>query len=161
MSGIFVFLGGTCGNNNWCEQFTIDLIEAGVCPQSIFNPVLPPGVEWTQTDADREHTVKCIADFNLFYIADSKQEGNPVSVYSIVEAVMGLYQNEKEDSSPKTVVVFDMVGMTGHALKAVQQTAHDLRRRFPEWILDSGSAVQWLAEQIQSRHPDGWKWDNH
>lgn len=87
---INIFLGGTCANNNWREEFTAALVAAGIPAETIYNPVLPPGVPWTQADADREHENKAAAKFNLFYIADPKQEGNTFSAYSTCEAIMGV-----------------------------------------------------------------------
>lgn len=140
---INVFLGGTCANNNWREEFTAALIAAGVPADTIFNPVLPPGVDWTQADADREHAAKSSARFNLFYIADPKQEGNTFSAYSTCEAIMGLY----DDSS--AIVVFDQTGMEGHALKAMKQIERDLTKRFPDGrIFDSARSVQYLADAL-------------
>lgn len=123
---INVFLGGTCANNNWREDFTAKLIAAGVAADTIFNPVLPPGQDWTTADADREHDAKANARINVFYIADPKQEGNTFSAYSTCEAIMELY-----DGLRKPVVVFDSDGMSGHPAKAMRQIAKDLRHRFP------------------------------
>lgn len=123
---ITVFLGWTCANNNWREGFTAALIAAGIPAETIFNPVLPAGVEWTEADAEREHAAKAAAKFNLFYVGDPKQEGNTFSAYSCCEAIMGLYDD------PRTIVVFDKAGMSGHAIKAINQIERDLRKRFPE-----------------------------
>lgn len=140
---INVFLGGRCANNNWREEFTVALVAAGVPADTIFNPVLPPGVEWTQVDADREHVAKTAAKFNLFYIADPKQDGNMFSAYSTCEAIMGLYDD------PRAIVVFDQDGMVGHALKAMKQIERDLKNRFPYGrIFDSARAVQYLADAL-------------
>lgn len=141
---INVFLGGTCANNNWREEFTAALIATGIPADTIFNPVLPPGVDWTQADADREHEAKATAKFNLFYIADPKQERNTFSAYSTCEAIMGLY-----DDPGAVVVVFDQTGMEGHALKAMKQIERDLIKRFPYGrIFNVRRAVQYLADAL-------------
>jgi hypothetical protein len=87
MATISVFLGGTCANANWRTSFTADLVKAGVPADSIFNPVVP---DWTPECQAAEDAAKLTAKYNLFYLCDPKQEGNPVSVYSLVEAVMGM-----------------------------------------------------------------------
>lgn len=144
MSEINVFLGGTCANNNWRESFIAALVTAGVPADTIFNPVLPAGQEWTQADADREHEAKDVAKFNLFYIADPQQDGNTFSAYSTCEAIMGLYDD------CRAIVVFDHSGMDGHALKAMKQIARDLKKRFPTGRIyeDAGMTVQYLADAL-------------
>ncbi len=144
---ITIFLGGTCANNNWRDDFTAALVAAGVSAETIYNPVLPAGQEWTPADADREAEAKACARFNVFYIADPKQEGNTFSAYSTCEAIMGLY-----DDPERTVVVFDTDGMEKHALKAMNQIRRDLSKRFPDSMIHSapGTAVSDLASRLRS-----------
>ena len=127
MATISVFLGGTCANANWRPTFIEDLVSDGVPAETIFNPVVP---DWTPECQAAEDTAKATAKYNLFYLCDPKQEGNPVSVYSLVEAVMGLY-----DQPSNTVVVFDNAGYTGQALKSLVKSEKDMRKRFPSGLI--------------------------
>lgn len=124
---ISIFLGGTCANSVWRTDFTSALIAAGVPAETIFNPVVP---EWTPDCQAAEDAAKATAKYNLFYLCDPKQEGNPISVYSLVEAVMGLY-----DQPSNTVVIFENEGYSGHALKALIKAEKDLRKRFPNCFI--------------------------
>lgn len=118
-----IFLGGTVANANWRPSFIADLVAAGVSEDSLYNPVVP---DWTPECQAAEDQAKSQARYNLFYICDPKQEGNPVSIYSLVEATMGLY-----DQPSTIVVVFDNTGYSGHALKSLTKSEKDLRKRFP------------------------------
>jgi hypothetical protein len=124
---ITVFLGGTVGNSTWRKSFTAALVEAGVDPNTIFDPVVP---DWTPECQAAEDAAKATARFNLFYLCDPNQEGNPVSVYSLVEAVMGMY-----DQPSNTVVVFDNAGYGSHALKSLTKSEKDLKKRFPNGLV--------------------------
>ncbi|HLK62823.1 MAG TPA: nucleoside 2-deoxyribosyltransferase domain-containing protein [Bryobacteraceae bacterium] len=140
-----VFLGGTCGNNKWRESFTAELVRRGFPGNGIFNPVVP---DWTPEAQLAEDRAKDEAWMNLFYIADPRQESSPVSVYSIVEAVMGLY-----DSPDRTLVVFDLTGISGHVLKALQKTYADLKKRFPSRAIfdNRGDALDFLLQGLAHR----------
>lgn len=137
-----VYLGGTCGNNNWRTRFIDAVTASGVPAESLFNPVV---ADWNAEAQEREEAAKREATHHLYYIADPQQEGNPVSAYSMVEATMALY-----DHPETAVVVFDASGMPAHAAKASAQTARVLRARFPDaHILDSfDAAVQWFIKQL-------------
>ncbi len=136
---MLVFLGGTCGQNNWRESFIAELVKRGVHEESLFNPVVK---DWNDEAKDREERAKSSATHLLFYIADPKEPGIQVSAYSMVEATMALY-----DRGPKTVVVFDTTGIEGHALKAVNQARKVLQKRFPEASIfaEAWEAIDWLA----------------
>lgn len=124
---ISVFLGGTVANSNWRKSFIADLVSAGVDESTIFDPVVP---DWTPECQAAEDSAKATAKFNLFYLCDPKQEGNPVSVYSLVEATMGLY-----DQPSNTVIVFDNEGYSGHTLKSLTKSQKDLMKRFPNGLI--------------------------
>lgn len=145
MANISVFLGGTVANSNWRDSFTSDLVKAGVSPETIFNPVV---ADWTPECQASEDAAKATAQFNLFYLCDPKQEGNPVSVYSLVEAVMGMY-----DQPSSTVVVFDNTGYSGHALKALTKSEKDLRKRFPTGLVfgTRDAALDFLIAKLGKR----------
>ena len=128
----FVFLGGTVGESSWRQSVTLLLIQAGVPAERIFDPVVS---EWTDQSQALEDEAKRQADYLLFYLCD-------VSGYSLVEATMGLY-----DRMVSTVVVFDLAGLEGHALKSLVKCEHDLRARFPTGLIFStaGEAVAAIA----------------
>lgn len=138
-----VFLGGTCGNNNWRLPLIDRLVKRGVVASSLFNPVVE---NWNEEAQRREDEAKQNADFMLFYLGDPQMDDNRVSFYSLLEATMALY-----DSKPgRTVVVFDTTGMPSHAEKANVKACKDLKARFPDapifGTLDE--AEDWLAEQL-------------
>ncbi len=103
MKNKLVFLGGTVAKNEWRNGFIEALVKRGVPRESLFNPDVK---DWNKEAQQREEIAKKEAGYLVFYIADPKQEGNPLSAYSMVEATMALY-----DQSNRTVVVFDTEGM--------------------------------------------------
>jgi hypothetical protein len=137
-----VFLGGTAAKNPWRDAFIDDLASRGVPKEVLFNPVV---ADWNEEAQAWEEEAKATAQYLVFYIADPLQEGNPLSAYSMVEATMALY-----DQSERSVVVFDTAGMEGHALKAMNQTAKVLGRRFPGANIFTTVEVakEWLAERL-------------
>jgi len=71
---------------------------------------------------------KLSSDYLLFYVCDTEQEGNPISAYGIVEAVMHLYDQPKV-----TVVVFDLKGLGGHVAEGAYKIGEGTcGARFPE-----------------------------
>lgn len=142
-----VFLGGTAGSNDWRDSFTAICERNGVPREVWFNPVVK---DWDDAAQAREETAKEAATHLVFCIANPRQDGNPLSAYSMVEATMALY-----DKPERTVVVFDYHGMRGHPLKAMVQ-AHDvLRSRFPSArIFDSPvRAMHWLIADLTGGGP--------
>ena len=140
--GKLVFLGGTCGNNNWREAFIAELISRGVNPDLLFNPVVE---HWDEVAQRKEEEVKATATHMLFYIADPSLEGINVSFYSGIEATMALY-----DKPDTTVVVFDTTGMGKHPTKAMNQATRVLKARFPKANIFAtpAEAIDWLAKQL-------------
>jgi hypothetical protein len=133
----YVFLGGTCGKNNWRAQFISELLAANIPAHRIFNPVVP---DWTQECQAQEDNAKLTCHYKLFYIADPQDSDVPqLSTYSIVEALMGLY-----DDPARTIVVFDKTGVTGHALKSLNKIEKDFQSRFPGSILTRAQAIMTL-----------------
>lgn len=138
-----VFLGGTAANNSWRENFIETLVKRGADTHLFFNPVVK---EWNKEAQEREEKAKSEANYLVFYIADPKQEGNPLSAYSMVEAAMALY-----DKPDRSVVIFDTEGMSGHPLKAMNQTFKVLKARFPSAnIFTKEDALDWLSYQLLS-----------
>ena len=112
--GKLVFLGGTAANTTWRDGLIEALVDRGVSADVLFNPVVK---DWNEEAKLREEKAKTEATLLVFYVADPKQEGNPLSAYSMVEATIALY-----DKPERTVIVFDVDGMSGHPLKAMSQT---------------------------------------
>ncbi|MEK7641651.1 MAG: nucleoside 2-deoxyribosyltransferase domain-containing protein [Patescibacteria group bacterium] len=137
-----VFLGGTCGNNNWRDGLIARLTARGVSADSLFNPVVP---DWNEAAQQREDQAKKDAAFNLFYLGDPGQADNRCSFYSLLEATMGLY-----DHSERTVVVFDTTGMPKHVEKANIKACKDLKARFPGALIFAtlAEAEEWLATNL-------------
>lgn len=137
-----VFLGGTAANNDWRKALVNALVSRGVPPYIFFNPVIK---DWNEEAQRREEAAKVEASHLVFYIGDPKQEGNPLSAYSMVEATMALY-----DKPDRTVVVFETEGMSGHPLKAMNQTLKVLNARFPEANIfgTRREVIDWLAVEL-------------
>jgi len=140
--GRLVFLGGTVGKNDWRDGFIARIVSRGVPGTTIFNPVV---ADWNEEARRQEEEAKRHASHHIYYLADPKQEGNPLSAYSMVEAAIALHESPKN-----TVVVFDTEGMSGHALKAMKQTENVLRTRFPKAAIFSSTkdAEDWLVRQL-------------
>lgn len=137
-----VFLGGTAANNTWRDAFIETLVGRGVSRERLFNPVVK---DWNEAAQRNEEAAKDGASHLVFYVADPKQDGNPLSAYSMVEATMALY-----DKPEKSVVVFDTEGMSGHPLKAMNQTQKVLKARFPKANVFGTrlEAIDWMASQL-------------
>lgn len=140
-----VFLGGTCGKNDWRLDFIKQLVTLGVNKDCLFNPVVD---DWNDEAQQNEERVKREADYLFFYIGDS-YTGEGLSAYSMVEATMALYESEYETLAT-TVIVFDISGFTGAPLKSLNQTAKVLRTRFPDSpIFDTiQEAIDWFVERL-------------
>jgi hypothetical protein len=138
-----VFLGGTAANNGWRDTLIANLVSRGVSSSCLFNPVVP---DWNQEAQKREEEAKATASLMVFYVSDPKQEGNPLSAYSMVEATMALY-----DKPETSVVVFNTDGMSGHPLKAMNQCLKVLKSRFPQANIFSSSQdiEDWLYKQLK------------
>lgn len=77
-----IFLGGTCNDSNWREEFTKywRVLNKG-SETELFDPVIKDR-DWTPEDAEKENIVKDTAKLNLFVITPEM-----TGVYSIAEAV--------------------------------------------------------------------------
>jgi Nucleoside 2-deoxyribosyltransferase like len=141
-----IFLGGTCGSNNWREEIVIPrLLELGVSPESIFNPVVK---HWDAEAQAREDEAKRTAAIQLYVIAspDPTTQTANVSAYSLVELTMGLY-----DNPGSIVAMFDTTGMPKHTAKAISKASQDLQTRFPNapiYTNNYDSACQWIADEL-------------
>lgn len=137
-----VFLGGTCGNNNWRGGLIQRLVERGVAAEVLFDPVV---ADWNEEAQRKEDEAKKIATYNLFYLGDPQQENNRVSFYSLLEATMGLY-----DAPERTVVVFDTTGMPKPMEKSNTKACKDLQKRFPNAPIFGtlAEAEDWLVLKL-------------
>lgn len=137
-----VFLGGTVASNGWRKKFITELTALGVPASELFNPVVE---DWNEEAAQLEEIAKREASHLMFFLGAPMQDGNPLSTYSMIEATMALYDRPSE-----TVVVFDSMGIGGHALKAYKQTEKVLRARFPDKRIFSslGEAISWFADEL-------------
>lgn len=143
MTDKLVFLGGTCGNNLWRTGFIAALVARGVSPDVFFDPVVKV---WNEEARIVEEDAKKNASYLVFYIADPKDQNLPISIFSLVEATMALY-----DQPDRTIVVFDAEGMSGHALKVMNASLKALKKRFPDAPLFSSieEAKKWLATVLK------------
>jgi hypothetical protein len=137
-----LFLGGTCGNNHWRKEFTKTLTKCGVHPDVIFDPVVE---DWTEEARRAEEEAKAKCSHFLYYLADPKLDGLNVSGFSMLEATIALF-----DHPATTVVVFDTEGMAGHSLKAMNQAAKVLKKRFPNGKIFTSAAesLNFLVPQL-------------
>lgn len=136
-----VFLGGTCGENNWRDGFIAEAVSKGVPQEALFNPVVKP---WNDEAQAKEDRAKAEATEIIFYLADPKEPENRISTYSIVEAFAALL-----DEPTRTVVVFDAEGMPSHAAKVMKKTLKDFKNRFPNGLIFAtpGEAMDWLVKR--------------
>lgn len=133
-----VFLGGTCGVNEWRKDEAIPfLTELGVPQSAIFDPVVD---DWDAAAQANEDRVKREAAVLLFYVASPGTGASDVSAYSLVEAVMSLY-----DEPGRAIVVFNTAGMSPHVTKALDKSERDLRGRFGDALV-FGNLRQALRE---------------
>lgn len=145
-----VFLGGTCGKNAWRESIVIPgLLERGVAHEQIFNPVVS---HWNEQAQQREDAAKADPDCLLLYVLASPDPETPdvtqVSGYSLVEAVMSLY-----DAPDRTMVLFDTTGQAPKTAKGMRKAEQDLRKRFPGAVIfnvhEYGGMLDCLAFRLR------------
>jgi len=142
-----IFLGGTCGNNPWRESLMIPaLLEHGVRPEQIFNPVVS---HWDETAQANEDAAKANPDYLLLFVLASPDpeasEVTQISGYSLAEAIMALY-----DAPARTVVLFDTTGMARKTAKGMRKTEQDLRQRFPQAPIfsDYAALIDWIVSRL-------------
>lgn len=137
-----VFLGGTCGKNEWRTAFIETLVARGVPASAFFNPVVS---NWDEAAQKAEDAAKAESAYMLFYISNPGTEGNQVSAYSLVEAVMGLY-----DNPDRTILVVDTSDLLDHVKKALTKSVKDLKKRFPNGMVlgSREEAIDLLASKL-------------
>lgn len=109
----------------------------------LFNPVVP---NWTKVVQQEEDRIKQSSLYNLYYLADPKQDDNHLSFYSLSEAIAGDY-----DDLGRTIIVLDDSDMPEHAKKSMLKTYQDLKARFPQaHIFETlAEAEEWLAARLR------------
>lgn len=134
-----IFLGGTVGANNWRIDAIAELTRRGIPRGALYDPTVDV---WTEEIQAREDAVKRDATYQLYVIAHPGGTSDAVSTYSLVEAVMGLY-----DAPARTIVSIDTSVMSGHAKVALRKVLKNLRARFPSAPIfdEPHAAVDWLA----------------
>lgn len=142
MANNLVFLGGTAANNDWRTGLIERVVARGVAKECLFDPVVK---DWNAEAQAKEENAKRNASHHLYYIASPRQDGNPLSAYSMVEATIALAKHPEN-----TVVVFDHEGMDGHPAKAMKQTEKVLRAEFPSGNIFGSpqEAEDWLVKEL-------------
>lgn len=141
-----IFLGGTVGVNPWRETAVLPgLLAKGVPEHAVFNPVV---IHWDAQAQAREDQAKQDPLCLLLYVLaspDGTEDSRIVSGYSLVEAVMSLY-----DAPERTVVVFDTSSMARRTARGMQKAAQDLRKRFPDAPIFTSyqDAIDWLVARM-------------
>lgn len=137
-----IFLGGTAGTNPWRGPFIEQLVRRGVKRESCFDPVV---ADWNDEARAREERAKRDADLLLFYLADPMQPGLPVSAYALVEATLAVCNDPA-----RTLLVFDVESVSGHARKVLEQSEKLLREQGPgvPMFRSLEPAASWIAERF-------------
>lgn len=137
-----LFLGGTAGNNHWRKGFKDSLITFGIAPEALLDFQVE---DWNEEVRKEEDLAKEKADYVLYYIANPNQRGKMLSHYSIVEAVMALY-----DRGDTTVLIFDTNDMKNDQLKIIKKIGTELRKRFPDAAIFNtlDEALDWLKPKL-------------
>lgn len=128
MTGTEVFLGGTCGRNEWRPGFIERLAARGVSHDLLFNPVVP---DWTPECQAIEERAKAEARYVLFHIANPKEEGRaPHSFYSLVQAVQSVFDVRKT-----TRILFDYGFLEKRTRRSLEAVAKEIARRSPASVV--------------------------
>jgi hypothetical protein len=109
-----IFLGGTSGRNRWRESFMRRLADRGVPRGLFFDPVVK---DWNEQARQREEEVKRDAALLVFYLGNPQEPDIPLSAFALVEATLAVCTQPK-----RTLLVFDLDGLEGHARKVYEQT---------------------------------------
>ncbi len=86
----------------------------GVPEQVFFDPVVD---DWNDEAREREERAKAEADLLVFYAGDPRESGLPLSAFTLVEATLAVCRDPH-----RTLVVFDLDAVQGHARKVYAQT---------------------------------------
>ncbi len=139
-----LFLGGTCGENPWRDPYISTLTNAGVLPEQIFNPVLPPGT-WNDEAKAAEDAVKADPQaIMLFHLTDPRSTApKSISVYSYIQLLFSFYRKRN-----RTAVMFDTFEDAG-VQKSIKAIEMDIINRFGSDVVlpNFGSAVDYIISE--------------
>jgi hypothetical protein len=122
-----VFLGGTSGRNRWREGLIERLTKRGVPREALFDPVV---ADWNDAAREREERAKADVEVMLFYLGDPQEPGIPLSAFTLVEATLAVCREPE-----RTMLVFDLDAVSGHARKVYEQSAKLLRAQGSEAVI--------------------------
>ncbi len=88
MTSKLVFLGGTCGQNQWRTGLIERLRARGVAEDAIFNPQLPPGA-WNEEAAKKEDEMKGLASISLYHLGNPLEEQRPPPIALLADPARG------------------------------------------------------------------------
>jgi hypothetical protein len=140
-----IFLGGTSGKNPWRKEFIRRLVERGVPRELLFDPVVP---DWNEAARRREEEAKETAALLVFYLGDPQEPGIPVSAFSLVEAAIAVCRHPA-----RTLVIFELAGVEGHARKVYEQSEALLRKQDANLPIFHGqdAAIDWVTRHFAAR----------
>ena len=136
-----IFLGGTCGNNNWRDGFMARMSARGLPIEAMFNPIVKV---WDAAAKERENRIKRTARYILIYLGDPKEPNNNRSFFSLLEGIFGLF-----DAPDRMIVVFDYEGVRPEARDSMRESFNEARGRFPHLPIFStlAEAEEYLADK--------------
>jgi hypothetical protein len=147
-----VFLGGTTRHNDWRSAIVIPgLLERGIAPEQIFNPLVAHWDAAAQADEDAR---KADPEYLLLFVLASPEPAEAdctqISGYSLAEMIMALY-----DAPQRTAVLVDVTGLAAWTAKGLKKAEQDLRLRFPSAPIftDYAALLDYLASRLV-RDPD-------
>jgi hypothetical protein len=146
--GVIVGLFGVCAKNFWRDPF-IEYMEAvGLDRSLFFNPVLPPGVDWSEEFRLAEEKAKSEADYLVFYIGntyDVEAAGNTLPFYSGCEVWDAMINDPK-----RAVVIIDYKDVTGHPAKQLKGMQELLIKNFGSnrIFTDQVAARRFFAKEV-------------
>lgn len=123
-----VFLGGTCGKNNWRDELIYNLKGMGVNTENLFNPVV---ADWTPECQAAEDKAKAEADCMLFYLDNPMTGEWGINPFRMIVLAQGVYEGSihaicldtgKEESNT-------------HLAKVRKKIEADLHKAFPNLVI--------------------------
>lgn len=145
-----IFLGGTCGSNRWREDIVIPgLLERGVAPEQIFNPVVE---HWDEQAQAREDAAKADPANLLLWVLASPDpnvlENIALSAYSMVETTISAFV-----APERSLVLIDATGMAKRTAKSLNKAAQDWHQVAPGMPIYRDYAL--LLDDLAARLREG------
>jgi hypothetical protein len=108
----------------------------------MFNPVVST---WNEEAQRKEEAAKAESRYMLFCITNLGTLDNQVIAYSLIEAVMSLY-----DEPSRTILVVDIDDLLPNVMEALIKAVEDLKKRFPEGMIltTREDAIELLASKL-------------